>query len=275
MNRALADLKICFYDKALTDVRPIIAEANPPEKALYRASQALYHLNRFHECLQTLKMLLRDYPENMPAIRGKARVIQRLVEQTSGKYDFRTMCTASKAEPLSLDNATYVGAVTVGESRGRGFGLFTTRNVVAGELLLCEKAFSYSYEKRKARKSGDPSAIPIQANILTNRITIGTQVSLLKETIQNLSKRPSFLPSVSALHRGSYNPLPDAFVDGQPVIDTYVHLPNKASALLYSQTLIYKRSYLRCYWYCFHHAAASRFCFCIEASVLHICNIIV
>jgi tetratricopeptide (TPR) repeat protein len=219
LNRALANLRICSYDEALGDVRLIIDRDHPPEKALYRASQALYHLCRFQDCLQTLENLLREYPENEAAIRQKTRVQQRLVEEKTGQYNFQNMNTATQADPLSLDYATYVGPVKVKESGGRGRGLFTTKPVVAGELLLCEKAFSYCYEDRDD-KAKDSLQTPLLANMLTNRITLGTQVSLMKEIIQKLKRNPSLLSSITSLHHGSYIPAEETYVDNNPIIDT-------------------------------------------------------
>lgn len=226
MNRALAHLRIKSYDEALKDVQPLIGRSHPPEKALYRASQALYHLDQYRKCSQVLEKLLQYYPENKVAIREVARVQRRLREQNFGQYDFGSMYNASKDEPLSLDNATYIGSVKVQESRGRGGGLFTTKNVAAGELLLCEKAFCYSYEQREGEEAEDPSKIVILANILTNRGTTGTQTHLMKNVIQKLKWNPSLLPSVSALHHGSYVPVQERYVDDGPIIDTYVFQHN-------------------------------------------------
>lgn len=219
MNRALAHLRIRSYDRVLWDLASSMVQDHPPEKALYRASQALYYLGRFRHCEITLGKLLLTYPGNEAAIREKARVEQRLLEQKSGQYDFSNMCYASMSKPLYLDHSSYVKSVKVQKSQGRGLGLFTTKNVVAGELLLCEKAFSYCYEERNAEKSEGSSEISILGNMLTNRITTGTQVLLLKETIQKLKRNPSFIPSVTALHHGSYVPIEESKKD---FVDTYV-----------------------------------------------------
>ena len=264
MNRALANLKIRSYDQALKDVKVLIAQDHPPQKALYRASQALYYLGRFRLCLEMLVRLLRDYPENQTAIREKFRAEQRLVEQKNGRYDFDNMYFAARAKSLYLDNASYVGSVKVKSSEGRGLGLFTTKNVVAGELLLCEKAFSYSHEDKNAGNLEDSPEIPILANMLTNRITVGTQVDLLKETIQKLKWNPSFLSSVTALHHGSYKPAEETNED---VIDTYVPCRIHLSMQFYCGLLIFKPSCLHCYCCCFHYATASEVYFC--QSFLH------
>ena len=219
MNRALANLRIGSYDLVLRDLWVPIEQDHPPEKALYRTSQAQYFLGRFRHCFVTLAKLLREYPGNEAAMREKARAEQRLMEQRTGRYDFRKMYNDCLSKILYLDHGSYFGPVKIKNSQGRGLGLFTTKNVVAGELLLCEKAFSYSYKEKYAEKTEDSSGIPILANIFTNGITVGTQVNLLKETIQKLKWNPSFLPSVTALHHGSYVPAAEIKED---VVDTYV-----------------------------------------------------
>lgn len=220
MNRAFANLKIGSYDRVLRDLKALVARDHPPEKALYRTSQAQYNLGRFRHSLETLTKLLRDYPENKEAIREKARVEQRLVEQKYGRYDFFNMYDfAQQIKSIPLDHASYVGSVKVNKSEGRGLGLFTTNEVKAGDLLLCEKAFSYSYEEEKEGQSKDSSEDLVLANILTNHVSIGPQVSLLKKTIRKLRWNPSLLSHVTDLHHGSYVPVEET---NENVIDTYV-----------------------------------------------------
>ena len=60
----------------------------------------------------------------------------RLGEQESGKAITDEM---PKVPPPHLDHATFVGPVAVKASIGRGRGLFTTKAVKAGDLILCEK----------------------------------------------------------------------------------------------------------------------------------------
>lgn len=257
MNRALANLNIHSYDEALNDLRWLMVQDHPPEKAIYRNAQALYHLGHFQLCRATLTKLLRDYPKNENALREKARVEQRLAERKSGIYDFRKMYCASRAKSLDLDHSSYFGPVMVKVSRGRGFGLFTTDHVKAGDLLLCEKAFSYSH-KENAVRSKDSSGTPVLANMLTNRIMIGTQVSLMKETIQKLKLNPSLLSTVTSLHHGTYVPSKetDDEVDDE-VIDTYVSRQVLMSISCCWHVLMHRPLCLCRYCYCSHYTTAS------------------
>jgi tetratricopeptide (TPR) repeat protein len=268
LNRALAHLKMHSYEAALDDVKSMVLKDHPPEKAAYRASQAHYHLNQFQLCLHTLEKLLRHYPENEAAIREKARVQGRILEQSTGKYDFQKMCNDSKTRPLSLDNATYVGSVKVKQSEGRGQGLFTTKNVVAGELLLCEKAFAYCYEEGQEVQPDDFTKNPVLANVLTSRVMIGTQVRLMKEIIQKLKRNPSLIPSVTSLHHGSYVPVEDQVENDpfpQKVIDTYVSPSENLSMPLHGPTLIYKP-------WCFFAVTAATFSSACRIKTPYLCT---
>lgn len=96
------------------------------------------------------------------------------------------------------------------ESEGRGRGLFTTRAVQAGDLLLCEKAFGYAY--------ADPSdqAKSLLISTETNSVTMGAQAELLRLVAQKL-----FLSLIiNDLHHGSYNSVGVTDIDGEPVVDT-------------------------------------------------------
>ena len=146
LNRALAYLKDGAFDAALEDTGYIASPSNAPEKALCGAGQALYGLERFSECQEALTLLTKKYPGNVDAVKELARVRRRVEEQQSGRYDFKAIYDeASKLRPPHLDHATFIGPVEIRPSVGRGRGLFTTKAVKAGELILYEKAFTHSY----------------------------------------------------------------------------------------------------------------------------------
>ena len=118
------------------------------EKALFRAARASYSLGCFARCRSYLAKLEVLYPGNKAAIRDIERCDLRIREQ-AGEFDFASMLdeAVTKQPSPRLDRATYIGPVEVRkcaiESHGRG--LFTTKAVKAGELLLCEKAFAAAF----------------------------------------------------------------------------------------------------------------------------------
>lgn len=228
----MAHLRDGSFDGALSDTQYLLSQPDAPEKALYRASEALYSLGRFTECQDLLEKLKSRFPDNTEAIKNIKRVHQRLDEEQKGDYDFKLMNTeASRTRPPFLDHATFVGPVTVKNSTGRGRGLFTMRAVKAGELLFCEKAFAYCYANTGENNSEAGSRISLLMNTHTNRMTLGTQADLITVIVQKLRQNPSFIPRFTALHHGSYQPVTATEVDGTPTIDTYVILPPGSSSL--------------------------------------------
>ncbi|KAN0077855.1 hypothetical protein V8E54_006159 [Elaphomyces granulatus] len=223
LNRALAYLKNGAFDAALVDTECLTSSSDAPEKALYRAGQALYELGRFSECQDILQSLCEKYPNNVSAAMELERVRCRLEEQKSGIYDFKAIQEKmSRDPPPRLDHATFIGPVTVKASMGRGRGLFTTKAVKAGDLILCEKAFAHCYVNTKGKLAAESSGIGLRVNVHTNRMTTGRQGDLITRVVQKLWRNPSLLPEFMALHQGSYEPVDVIEVDGKPIIDTFL-----------------------------------------------------
>ena len=220
LDRSLANLKLRCYDKALKDAVEFPPGDKPSEKGLYRAARCLYELGRFQESLDAVTSLLAHYPNNGEAKKETLRVERRLREQEHGDYDFHAMYGAAKNTPPCLDHATYVGPVTIKASNGRGRGLFTTRDVVAGELLLCEKAFSYCYADTGEGKASSKTSILM--NTHTDRMVMGTQPDLITATVQKMYRNPSLMPTFISLYHGDYKPVKETEMDGAPIVDTYV-----------------------------------------------------
>ena len=211
MNRSLAHLKLKSFDKALEDAGGYSVEARKSEKALYRTARSMYELGRFKESQNVLTALLAQYPGSEAAIRELRRLSKRIQEQDHGLFDFLAMQKAAAQEsPPCLDVATYVGPVEICETENRGRGLFTTKDVAAGDLLLCEKAFSYSF-------LGNASTM----SVMDGSTLKGTKLALVEPMIHKLHRNPSLIPSITTLHHGTYKPAKHKIVDGTPIIDTY------------------------------------------------------
>ncbi|KAJ5291346.1 hypothetical protein N7478_000597 [Penicillium angulare] len=130
------------------------------EKALFRKAQALYELQRFSESCEIYKLLSEKYPGSPFAQEEFARASARRAEQNTGNYVFKKMLS---------------------ETESHGNGLFTTATVKVGDLLLCEKAFSYASHK----DDDEPSA------------GAGTNEKLIELIVQKLYKNPSLLTPIT------------------------------------------------------------------------------
>lgn len=122
---------------------------------------------------------------------------------------------ANKLRPPLLDHATYIGPVVVKEASSYGRGLFTTKDVKAGDLLLCEKAFGYAFADPEHKRY-----VTMVINMGTNQQWFGTQTELIRAIAQKMYSNPSLASAITDLHAGAYESADVAEVDGKPVVDT-------------------------------------------------------
>ncbi|KAI1334993.1 TPR domain protein [Xylariaceae sp. FL0016] len=221
LNRSLANLRLGRSEKALNDaMKSSIGDDAPSEKALYREAKALYSLGKFKSCMDKLLALVRCNPTNSEAWNEIKRVKQRLYEEETGSYKFSDMYKQAKETPPLIDCATYVGPVAVRHSPDRGKGLFTTRPVKAGDLLLCEKAFAYSYADNDS--DFGRSKITMLMDMSTMTGSIGGQAHLIPQIIQKVYHNPASAEIFTDLYHGDYPRVEVSQVDNAPIVDTFL-----------------------------------------------------
>lgn len=217
LNRSLANLRLGRPASALLDADHDnkAKDAEPNEKALFRKASALYELRKFDACLEVLQSLEATFPLSGAAKPMLDRVKQRLREEEIGEYDFLHMYKQARATPPFIDCASYSVPVEIRSSPGRGRGLFTTRKVSAGELLVCEKAIGYAYVDK-----GSSAKVTVLMNMATQRMTVGGQADLLTQLVQKLYHDPEAARAFGELYHGSHKTVAFSEVDGRPVVDT-------------------------------------------------------
>ncbi|KAJ4352583.1 uncharacterized protein N0V89_007932 [Didymosphaeria variabile] len=163
-------------------------------------------------------MLRSKFPDNKQALIVSERAQRRCSEQDNGDYDFKLLqAEAKKLRPPQLDHATYIGPVEIRKTKTKGRGLFLTKAVKAGDLLLCEKAFAHAY----APESDDGnSKITLLMNPETNQGFMGGQADLITMIAQKLFHNPSVAPTFTTLYHGNYEGASTPMVDGKPIVDT-------------------------------------------------------
>jgi len=183
-----------------------MSQPTPPEKALFRAARALYALQRWRDCLGYLNQLISLYPSNSFAKQDITRCHIRLREE-AGDYDFASMLkeAVSKSPFPDMDRATYVGPIEVRVCaiKSHGRGIFTTKAVKAGELLLCEKAFAavfvpagdFETFKRENRDRSD------EANMKC--FSLIRRTDLVEKTFVKLHRNMTLAEHFSDLYAGS------------------------------------------------------------------------
>ncbi|VTO88654.1 unnamed protein product, partial [Fusarium graminearum] len=220
LNRSLTNLKIGRPAKAFSDATQAYDPNTPSEKALFRHVNALYALQKFEQCEATIQTLLDAFPGSKVAEATMQRVKSRLLEQRMGKYKFKLMYEQAKAKdgPPLIDCATFSRPVEIRDSPGRGRGLFTTKSVSAGDLLLVEKAFSYSYMDENRLWD----QITYMINLTTKRATAGASANLWPQVVQKLYHDSDSLSAFQDLVDGEYQRVTVSECDGASVVDSFL-----------------------------------------------------
>ncbi|KAK2050706.1 SET domain-containing protein [Colletotrichum somersetense] len=191
LSRSLANLRVQRPEKALLDAVHARSNDTPTEKGLFRESKAHYALEQFDLCAGKLQQVLALNPENKEAEVELERTGRRIVEQVTGIRD----------------------------SPGRGRGLFTTKSVKAGELLLCPKAFSYVYADQNDHTASQN--LKVLMNLDSEKMTMGGQATLVSTVVQKLYHNPETASRFMDLYHGDYEVV-NGFPGEQVVVDTFL-----------------------------------------------------
>ncbi|TDL17567.1 TPR-like protein [Rickenella mellea] len=135
-NRAQAHLASGAFEAAIADSTFVLSHEPQHEKALYRCAIGHYGMKNYATAIELLKSLIEAYPSNETAKNDLRRAMQRVQEQTTGAYDFADMLKVSRGPCPQMDVADYIGPV-----KQQADGFFATRDIPAGELLMCTKSF--------------------------------------------------------------------------------------------------------------------------------------
>ena len=174
------------------------------EKALFRAARASYGLGNFTQCHSYLAELQELYPGNKAATKDMERCELRFRE-LAGDFDFASMLkeAVTKQPSPHLDRAAYIGPIEVRkcaiESHGRG--LFTTKAVKAGELLLCEKAFVTAFAPEETRAMTEIDQ-PKESDADGSDWRLKLRAELAANTLVKLFRNPSVVSVFADLYPG-------------------------------------------------------------------------
>lgn len=223
-NRAIVNIYLEQFETAVGDANAaLIPEPLEDEnamkinvKALYRGGRACYCQESFSKAQKLYEKVLQINPEDQDAGEQLAKTRARLEESTTGKYDFTAMSNSVNAAHKRLDYATFTKNVTIRPSSKKGRGLFATKNIKAGELVLVEKAFSVAF----ASELGSETHMILNLNTNTGRI--GAHANLHNQLVQKMLNNPNQAQRMLALFDGGYSPkCTPQIIDGKMVIDTF------------------------------------------------------
>jgi hypothetical protein len=143
--------------------------------------------------------------------------IARISEQQDGIYDFKSMGESFSEKFVNLDHASFVRNTMVASTERKGRGLFATRRIPRGSIVLCEKAFAFSNTS-----SGKETSHGVLYNFNTNtRTQSAAQGALFMQLINKLYNNPMLNSKFFELDSGEYirSGKEGELVDGVPLID--------------------------------------------------------
>lgn len=157
LNRAASHLALSNFASAYHDAECALEflasdDKGHREKALVCRARALEGLRSLTAAAAAYQTILDESPENADAIAGLANTQELLEQSKSGTYDWAALIKTGGSASTKVDIADFRGPSKVVEraESGGGRGVFTTRDVKAGELLVVEKAFGVAYHVPEA-----------------------------------------------------------------------------------------------------------------------------
>ncbi|KAI3579139.1 hypothetical protein IWW34DRAFT_805757 [Fusarium oxysporum f. sp. albedinis] len=188
------------------------------EESWLLQARAIYHLGKFEECQQKLRALKKAFPKSVPAWSLQLHIGKSLKEKNDGAYAVANMLIGAQEAPPLIDCATFSSLVEIRVAPGRVMGLFLTKDVSAGDLILCGKAFSYYFmDDEKSHET-----YTILLNMSSKELTSGGSVHLWPQVTQKLFHNPEYIYTIQELFHGDHKKLQIIEWGGSPVVDPCV-----------------------------------------------------
>ncbi|KAF2842387.1 hypothetical protein M501DRAFT_1043300 [Patellaria atrata CBS 101060] len=240
-KRAGVNLLLQRFDATESDaLASVFGDGTADAKAHHLAGRAAYELEEYERGKKHFEAASKLNPKNSSFKKDLQRSNSRLAEAEGGSYDFKAMSSTLTNRNVHLDNATYSADVKVGITEYYGRGTFAARDIKAGELVLCEKAFylpnTYSANDESER---------VLFNVNNGRVFPASSAALLRGLIRKLYNNPSLNADFLALDAGNYprSGKEGILIDGVPVIDIFliesIRVTNCFNAPLHSLTVIH------------------------------------
>ena len=148
-NASQSMLKIGHYRLALRDARRALAIRPDYVKTSVRLVRARLGLHQFEEAWKDLERGLKANPDSAELKELRGRLEARMIPPRGlrGSYDFRTLLEDARNHTTRfLLCPDFIGDIRVAPSGDRGRGLFASRTIPAGTLLLAEKALAMVFD---------------------------------------------------------------------------------------------------------------------------------
>jgi tetratricopeptide (TPR) repeat protein len=202
-NRAAALLRLGDFREAIADCDQALSLNAGNFKASYRKAQAMMGIESYTEALALLKQLLlqeKRSPSTITDLENKIEIVTVSIAQKTGVFDFMTLPFHPDKQS---DTASYLGPLEIQSAGAYGRGLYLTRDVQKGELLLVEDPIAFNY------KSCESAAISstVSGAAAGDEDHYGTLVDLVYMACRDRQKNA--LLSVLSSEKESIDFLPD------------------------------------------------------------------
>jgi tetratricopeptide (TPR) repeat protein len=220
-NRAHINLLLNQLDEAISDAQASLIGREDQRskeldgKAYFRAGSAAYSLGEYDKAKAFFEEQLKFMPEDKSAGVYLRQTEVRLREQMTGVYNWTKIKAGLSPARPRVQAASFTSNTKVGASPGRGNGLFVTRDIPTGDIVMCDKAFCVVWGHE------GETLTAMTYDLRDDRIRVSA-VGLIASTVQKLLGNPTCIERVMELY-GDYQG------DGKnvsrtedgPVVDTF------------------------------------------------------
>lgn len=224
-NRSQARIYLGHYELAVQDAMAAIIQGDhlsekaksQNAKSLYRAGRAAYELRDFLAAKRHFSQALENSSEDKDVLGQIHRTSRRLTEQIDGEYDFAAMSDSATKDHTILDHASFLSNTKVASAGDHGRGLFATKHLAPGNLILVEKAFQATFEKDVPKENY------VIVDMREGQISIEKQAERVYSTIDKIIHNPRQASRYLDLcDGGKFQNKVLRFVDGMATVDTFL-----------------------------------------------------
>ena len=220
-NRAYVRLRLGQDEGAITDALVSLSDHTTDKhknaKSYMRAGQASHALGEYDAAVTYYRKLLELHGDHVDAAHLLSKTEARLRERNSGVYDIDAIKESISGKKPRVDAADFLSNTAVKSSEHPGGrGLFATKNLGPGDLILAETAFASVWDREKSH------VMAMKWDAHFPKVFSEEEIGLWKVVLQRVRDNPVAGRSLLELP-GDHNVLGDQVmeVDGVQVVDAY------------------------------------------------------
>ena len=223
-NRAAANILLGQFKQGLIDAEAAIIPNGQGRddkiktlntKAFERAGHAAYTLGNYDKAGKLYRQALDLSPNHKEILEALQNLEERQQERSTGNYNFEKMNKSCSKKRNRPDHASFISNTEIRDAGKHGRGLFTTKAIQAGELIICEKALAIWFDSDPVSRSFSI------LNSKAKRRATGTKPPLLLSVCAKLSHDIETAEEYFKLYDGTTTETRPKEIDGTVAIDTF------------------------------------------------------